>query len=207
MANTLLNKFDQRINKLKADKRQRFLHGVYKQLAVSHKGRLADGEYGEDYRRKHPESEERIEFIVNFADALNRYGLENHANRLLRQERRAEAYQRWKHTLNELEKIEPELSKGVELHFHISGIQLYIHDPVEERYFNASVILNGISYGREDNLYEICPIFEGKGLEQYGHKDNVLGHLNLQDALSVAKSVRNQDRERYDDTLQRVIKN
>lgn len=207
MVNELRNKFDQRMNKLKHDKRQRFLHGIYKQLAVSHKGRLAEGEYGECYRRIHLESEERIEFIVNFADALNRYGLEDHANRLLRQERRAEAYQRWKHTLSELEKVDPKLSKGVELHFHISGVQLYSYDPLLGRLFNTSIILNGLSYGREDNLYEVSPIFEGVDLEKYGHRDSVLGHLSLEDSLSIAQAVRSQDIERYERTLQRIINN
>lgn len=204
MVNQILDNFNQRMNGLKPDKRRRFLHGVYKQLTESHRGRQADGEYKDAIRQYHPESEDRTEFVVNVADALNRYSLENQAKRLLEQERKTEAYDRWRHTLSELEKISPELKEGLELYLFLDGVELDIGGYRQGEPFSASVVLHGISYGRDSNLYEVCPVFGNSTLRGEGYNDNVLGWLSLEDALSIAQATVSQDRQRYDLVLQRA---
>lgn len=221
MANILLDNFNQRMSALKSDKRQRFLHGIYKQLVESNKGKQTIGEYrtvfgqadGEIRRNNqdqryvsyHPESHERIELVVRIADALNQYGMENHSDRLLQQERRTGTYQRWKHTLSELEKLDPELKDGVGLHFLISGIQLVVGDARHEGPFSTSIILDEGSHGKEDNLYEARPFFEGRHLNQDGlHNEEIVGSLSLENALSLAQAALSQDRTKYDAAFQRV---
>ena len=126
MANQLVEKLNHRMNKLKTNDRSGFLQGVYKQLTVSHKGRQTNGEYRTVIDKLYPENEDRMGFMLNFVDELKKYGLSNHAQRLLNQEDLSEAYENWEHTNKELQRVDPDWSRYAVLHPFVGGVQLDI---------------------------------------------------------------------------------
>ena len=205
MANELVEKLNHRMSKLKTYDRRRFLQGVYKQLAVSHKGRQANGEYRTAIDNLHSESEERIGFMLNFVESLKQYGLTNHAQRLLNQERLNETYENWEHTNKELQRVDPNWNEYAVLHPQWGGVQLDVGGYREGSPFSTSIVLHGISYGRDSKLYEARPVFNGVGLKERGNSDEVLGWLSLDDALDLGKATLSKDVKRFETTLDRVM--
>ena len=202
MVSYLVDNFDQRIRSLDVSSRKRFLHGVYKQLTESHKGRQTKGEYkiGVGTLHNRGETDSRTEFVVHVADALNQYGFSHQALRLLQQELLNVPYQRLKHTLSELEKADPQWRNHARLYVEQDGVQLDHGGYRNNGRFSSSIVLNGVNYGRGDGLFEIRPIFEGKTMEQLGPYDDVAGWLPLEKAIALAHAALRKDKVRFDQT-------
>ena len=213
--------FYHHLDRLKTPHRIRFLQGVYKQLAVSNKGRQANGEFrrglenisSDESAWGHITSKE--EFLLHVVHALNQHGLNNHAKRLIEQNNLSEkyegfkgAYERFRYTLSELEKVDSEWKKKLSFFVNIYkegvGIDVGGFNGDETKHkasepFSASIVLHSDSYGKEKKRYEIFPIFDGKILEELfgkGH-DSVVGDLKLEDALALAKATLEKDPDRF----------
>ncbi|MBI2129212.1 hypothetical protein HYU07_03140 [Candidatus Woesearchaeota archaeon] len=205
MKDQLVEKLSDRMSKLKTYDRSRFLQGAYKQLTISHKGRQTNGEYRTAVDNLHYESEDRIGFMLNFIDALKQYGLPNHAQRLLNQERLNETYENWKHTIRELQRVDPNWAEYAVLHPQWGGVQLDVGGYRECSPFSTSIVLRDGSYGGDYKLYEALPLFDGIGLQEKGNSDDVLGWLSLDDALNLGKATASRDPKRFESVLERVM--
>ena len=203
MTDSLLEGFHLHLKSLKPESRKRFVHGVYKQVALSHKGKQAHGEYSALFKYAR-EDEWRVWFFLHFTDELFRYGFFPHAPRLLKQQGLEETYDRWKKTLTVLEEIEPGWKEYLEFHPGWRGIHLVTRGR-EENNFSTSIVLHGSSYGREGGLYEVSPIFEGRGLKQRGYADDVIGSVTLEDALALARATLSRDAAQFESAVEQIF--
>src|SRR3989344_4525963 len=185
MYNQTTADFYHHLDRLKPQDRTRFLHGVYKQLAVSNKGHQANGEFRRGLENISSDEigwgiTSKEESLFHVVHALNQHGLNNHAKRLMKQygldEQRYEgfkgAYERFRHTLSELENADKEWRKKASLFVNIykEGVVIdlgrFPNNIWGGNPFSASIVLHENSYGSETKIYEIFPIFEGKDLRE-----------------------------------------
>ena len=135
------------------------------------------------------------------AYALNKDGFENHANRLLKQERLKKTYQIWRYTLNELEKVNPDLREGTKLYIYDLRIQLDVGGYKTGDPYSASIILTEIPYKNDSRIFEIRPRFGWRVLSQCGHSDDNIRWESLEKLLSIGQAVRMRDKEKLDRIL------
>lgn len=197
---SISDRFDERIESLPTQDRKRFLHGVYKQLVESHKGRQAEGDYRAGFEQL---SEiDRAQFALQVADALLQYGFEAQALRLLEQSKLKGTYARLKQTLAELEQVDSNWRSRASIHLETYGIQIYYGDRRNAR-FSASIINTPVSFGGHDKSYETMPMFDGKTMEELGlgnisaWSGNTAGWLPLEKAVYLANATLSRDPRRF----------
>ena len=213
MYNQTTADFYHHLDRLKPQDRTRFLHGVYKQLAVSNKGHQANGEFRRGLENISSDEigwgiTSKEESLFHVVHALNQHGLNNHAKRLMKQygldEQRYEgfkgAYERFRHTLSELKKINPELKKGIELFVdtYDEGVKIDVGGYPDNIHvgnpFSANISFDKGSEGSKEKRFEIYPLFNGKRLDQlFGKGHDSVVDLRLEGALSLAMAAVKKD--------------
>ena len=151
------------------------------------------GEAYEAYQRM--ANKTQVVFLFNLAETSAQYGLGNHARWILRHEGMLEGYERWKSTLARLEGIDPNWKEYATVHAQRDGVQLDIGGFHRSEPFSASIISNRISYGRDDNLYEIMPVFGGKKMSAVlpDRCEDIVGWLPLEKAVAIAHATLSRD--------------
>ncbi|MDI6722403.1 MAG: helix-turn-helix domain-containing protein [Candidatus Aenigmarchaeota archaeon] len=166
MPSPALDSLNHKLKKLNTNERQHFLRGVYKELAVSRRGRQANGLYRRAYEKM--DELDRSEFVAHVADGLDK----RHADRLLSQTRMPDVYDRRKATLASLDQTDRQWRNYAKLYVFPDGIKLNVNR-YPENPFSASIILTERSYGNADMLYEMLPVFNGKRLSDILGKSHV----------------------------------
>lgn len=194
-----LSNFYQRLQKLKPAQRKRFLHGVYKQLTESKKGRRTLGEYSGLFDDRYLRSisgriytldQDTANFVVHVADSLKAYEFKSHSYKMLKQHRIADAYDAWKETSVGLDRMYPEWRKNGELHVTGSdSIRIDFGGFSQGSPFSASIVYPN-HQAVPSHPFEICPRFDGKEIDTlFGDKDPILLGKTLDEMVSMAKAV------------------
>jgi len=175
MTKSLLERLDTNLAELRVIDRPNFLHGVYKQLVESHRGRQTNGEYrrGVDaFDQLAYLQGQKAEFMFSFADALNNNGMSDHATRLLEQYDYGE--------------LQGAVSDDVSLHFN-AGIQLSVGGYREGASCSASIVTV------RGGDYEVFTRFGGLDLKAFGLPDQVLPGLSLNEALALGRAAASEN--------------
>jgi|SRR3989338_5256004 len=203
MVNELLEKFDNRLNHVNANDKFRFLHGVYKQLVPSARGKQTNGEYRIELEKL--SSGKKDWFITNFASDLLDHGMVNHACKLLQEYNLTQTAQRLDYTLSEMDKIEYQVKQDSKIFVDWSGVHIDVGGYRRGNPFCASIILHDGSYGHQNGLFEIMPIFKGKSLDDAGFcTANVIGWLSLKSAFALASATLSKNESSVRRTLREV---
>ena len=177
--------------------RRLFLYKVSRQLMSDYGGKVFGTEARDAYGSlRH---EEKFAFLFNLADALHENGMEGTAQVLLRDHESQLGWQRWHATLSELEKIDPAWRTHARAYADQDGIQVDFGGFRQSTSHSVSVILWRSSYGNAGGLYEIRPVFAGKGLCEWDdtQHDDVMGWLPLEKAVRIAHAALAQDEAKY----------
>ena len=202
---TLTDRFTGRLHDLGSDGGKRFVHGVYKQVVKSQRGRRTQGEYqaafdGLDLRTGG--EQDNIGFVYHLADALYQNGLPHHAERLLDQERLSDGYMHWRRGIALLEEADQNWRASAAIRCTPVGIQLVMGDWSRSTTFGASIIYSYSSHGAPEGLFEVDLRFEGKRLEELGYvSDYTVGHMRPRDALALGRAVAGRDQQSMDAIL------
>lgn len=203
---TLTDRFTERLHDLGSDGGRRFVHGVYKQIVESQRGRRTQGEYRAAFDSSDLSTGkgayENLTFIFHLADALYQQGLPRHAERLLGKERVSDDYVYWRRGITLLEEADPDWKSGVTARGISTGIQLITGDWDSSHQFGASIIHIRDSHGSSEGLFETSLRFDGKGLEELGYTaDYTIGYMPARDALALGRAVARKDRPSMDAIL------
>lgn len=208
MENKSLDMFYSRMSKLKSHDKPNFLHGVYKQLVVSHKGRRANGEYktltsGIHEMAKCGSPQPWADFILAVTDELNNHRMPNHAARLLEQEKLTDPYNIVSHLMQEI----PNLRDYGNIIFHgTSDGTPKFQLKLGKFGYQVSIIVDRFSSDIGRTLYEIQPILDGKGLiELYLFYDDVVRGVELRKTLEITQATLSGDKDQLRKTLDQIV--
>lgn len=201
MENRALEHFNLRLEKLEPSERARFVHGVYKQLTKSAKGRQTNGEYRKAIGELNKNN--ACDFCIAVVDALDRYGLKSHSDKLLKQVLTCGQYGIFAGTNYQLDKIDPRWKDYVTISPWNNGIAIETGDYYPGGH-GTSIILHDGSYGRKKGLYEIRPLFRFNTLKDFGRGDEVIGYLKLEDAVALSQAVMRDDETKFKELVDRL---
>ncbi|MBI2675231.1 MAG: hypothetical protein HYX24_02140 [Candidatus Aenigmarchaeota archaeon] len=245
MMQNVIDRFNRRMELLGPGDRERFLHGVYKQLVPSRKGKISNGEYryvevdsfsrqallltyaelaegqnkGELQKQLKQaaklEEQARHDFKSCVVDALHRYGFKNQAYRLVEECFDEVTAARTKHTFVQLDLTDPFWRDYAEIRIRPrrGGIQIVsnggAHYPATADDYRTSIILDHGSEGCDfglSGLYEICPVFGGKHLDELNlYDESAIRFIDLGKTLAIARAVRARDESMFKERVASVI--
>jgi hypothetical protein len=207
MAGELQSQLNERVHKLDYGQRPHFIHGIYKQLVESNKGRQTNGEYRRDLE-EHTTLNEELHFISAVATHLIDNGLMSHAKRLLNQYLLERSLESLNHVCDELDRyklitgdsmnVGSVFSDVLRIDIMPSGIGLRF-GTLQSQYW---CMIDNVRFPSEVDEFRVSPTFKNKSLVKLELNNSpFLQKVHLIDALSVASAVMHRDEKKLEDAV------